>query len=951
MGYYAPDADEVYQYICRSGKYSPKTLSDGFSWSILFINDKSPVCREFLAKYGMELCYRTADRIRFVFFSNLDPLATREIVRQVEYSNKLPNFLRGIIEKVAGWGRDRRSYDWEEEPWHRLRPELFYPLHSRDLIRNKIDMEVEMHAAVPGNGEALQLAQRLGIGRFVPCFLFFADIGKPSIYILPAGNYPADQLYREIRHLIDSFYEINHDLLADWKETEEQIEKVCQRFTNSVYTVNEWVGNRARHWNNLKKLTGYLTALNEGEFEPTLIDQIEKDGQLKEAHECIRVFIHRLHSLDAMLTYSVALGHWRDALLSKPIEKINARSFANLPYGHGVALPASITAALSEAAGIFESPATPPSTSSEIRKWWQSGNGSAPVRKQYSQQRQAWEKYSRARYGDAAIGNVGSILKEEMQIVRDSAFSQSINCVPEEAADTTVGNLARHFGVDAEDGDWKEAISPYRTFLVSYFSGLQRTAPAWLFHLKEKENGDLRWGEIIPGTDQRNSCSLPECLRLLPLLSGLIDREEQKRELKKDSWEIELLERKKKSIGSLSAAVGDWISSMRLIRSDKESLYGSLVAALWGYRKQLEDKIFADSKTLLSASHPVKPFTREEMTDFLRSLDDYTKAVNSVVLPFEKHPEVLMFDLRRTLSDLLGVRTEAERSAMEEVKRSVKEAVTRAENSNEDWNAIRSGTTVYSPGGTLTVTLKQIVRSDRWKELLSLINVPDQDSAAQVLSDRGEIISFLQRLNVSELTALERTLQGNKKSADKVGAATKQAIFDSILSAIGLLSDGMQQRSSNPMIPTEGLKEKVRDGAFDVFLAHNSSDKAAVLELGRLLRNRNIYPWIDVEQIPPGRWYQEVIQSAVRKIASAAVVIGKEGLGVWQSAELRVFVNRCITENMPLIPVLLPGVKEIPKDLAFLRELQQVRFAEHLEEENTLTALVWGVSGKGRPPR
>ena len=59
---------------------------------------------------------------------------------------------------------------------------------------------------------------------------------------------------------------------------------------------------------------------------------------------------------------------------------------------------------------------------------------------------------------------------------------------------------------------------------------------------------------------------------------------------------------------------------------------------------------------------------------------------------------------------------------------------------------------------------------------------------------------------------------------------------------------------------------KVACDDFDVFMAHNNRDKPLVLELGRRLRAVGIYPWIDIEQIPPGRWFQDVIQSIIPRV-------------------------------------------------------------------------------------
>src|ERR1700749_2224102 len=178
MGYLAPRAEDVYRYIFRLDRHSWSGLSDGFSWSILFLNDNSLVCREFLAQYGAELCYRTADRIRFVFFSGLEDY---EFQGAAYAANRRDSFLSRIIQAAARLGTSRRSYDFERDDWDAFRPKALYPLDSQEHISRQIDHQVENYSAMPGSGEALRLAQRLGLGRFVPCFLLFSDIGAPAV--------------------------------------------------------------------------------------------------------------------------------------------------------------------------------------------------------------------------------------------------------------------------------------------------------------------------------------------------------------------------------------------------------------------------------------------------------------------------------------------------------------------------------------------------------------------------------------------------------------------------------------------------------------------------------------------------------------------------------------------------------------------------------------------------
>ena len=77
---------------------------------------------------------------------------------------------------IALFGR-RSQFDFEEEPWRSLRPEAFEPLADVADVRHALDAGVEMFAAMPGMGAAMEFAQRLGIGRHIPCLLVFTEIG------------------------------------------------------------------------------------------------------------------------------------------------------------------------------------------------------------------------------------------------------------------------------------------------------------------------------------------------------------------------------------------------------------------------------------------------------------------------------------------------------------------------------------------------------------------------------------------------------------------------------------------------------------------------------------------------------------------------------------------------------------------------------------------------------
>jgi len=133
---------------------------------------------------------------------------------------------------------------------------------------------------------------------------------------------------------------------------------------------------------------------------------------------------------------------------------------------------------------------------------------------------------------------------------------------------------------------------------------------------------------------------------------------------------------------------------------------------------------------------------------------------------------------------------------------------------------------------------------------------------------------------------------------------------------------------------------------FDVFLAHNNQDKPQVRKIAQELKRRSLKPWLDEEQIPPGRPFQDEIQKAILLVKSAAILISPQGLGTWQGMELRSLISRFVENNIPVIPVLLPGVDKIPDNLSFLKEFKWVTFAQGIDDENALYLLEWGITGQ-----
>ena len=135
----------------------------------------------------------------------------------------------------------------------------------------------------------------------------------------------------------------------------------------------------------------------------------------------------------------------------------------------------------------------------------------------------------------------------------------------------------------------------------------------------------------------------------------------------------------------------------------------------------------------------------------------------------------------------------------------------------------------------------------------------------------------------------------------------------------------------------------VNQPEFDVFLAHNSQDKPQVKAIASELKKRGLKVWIDEEQILPGRPFQDVIEQAILNVKSAAIFIGSGGLGNWQAMELRTLISQFVDVAIPVIPVLLPEIEGIPKDLVFLQTLHWVSFANDIDDIEALDKLESGI--------
>ena len=132
--------------------------------------------------------------------------------------------------------------------------------------------------------------------------------------------------------------------------------------------------------------------------------------------------------------------------------------------------------------------------------------------------------------------------------------------------------------------------------------------------------------------------------------------------------------------------------------------------------------------------------------------------------------------------------------------------------------------------------------------------------------------------------------------------------------------------------------------SFDVFLSHNSSDKPQVRCLAEALRARGLRPWVDEQELIPGRNWLKGLEEALLEVRASAILVGKDGLGLWEIPEMYAALDQCVKRGMPIIPVLLPGASERPELPLFLTQYTPVDMRDGLSDEK-LDQLEWGITG------
>ncbi|SRR6266403_295764 len=131
---------------------------------------------------------------------------------------------------------------------------------------------------------------------------------------------------------------------------------------------------------------------------------------------------------------------------------------------------------------------------------------------------------------------------------------------------------------------------------------------------------------------------------------------------------------------------------------------------------------------------------------------------------------------------------------------------------------------------------------------------------------------------------------------------------------------------------------------YDIFLCHNSDDKPEVKAIAESLKERGYLPWLDEWELEPGKSWQRDLEKQIRRLPSAAIFVGRSGIGPWQRTEIDAILRLFVKRERPAIPVILPSCKKVPRLPLFLEGHTWVDF--RVLEPDPLKRLIWGLTRK-----
>lgn len=134
-----------------------------------------------------------------------------------------------------------------------------------------------------------------------------------------------------------------------------------------------------------------------------------------------------------------------------------------------------------------------------------------------------------------------------------------------------------------------------------------------------------------------------------------------------------------------------------------------------------------------------------------------------------------------------------------------------------------------------------------------------------------------------------------------------------------------------------------------VFLCHNTKEKPEINQIRSFLEERNIRTYMDQYDFQSFGLWEKQLEAEIRTFKTAAIFLGKSGLGPWQVKEIDMFVDELNknAEDRRMGLVILPGcsnrlIDEVTEKWPDLSKWQWTNFDQ--DEPDPVERLILGIS-------
>ena len=745
MGYTVPSAQNIYQYIFRLDKQS-RTLTDGFGFSIIFVNDDSYVCRDFISRYFVDLCYRTADRIRIIFFSDLpnsdfekalsqmysshrfdetgmlgavvnsfsknsshsdeiqmrllnefleslsfrDYLATDHILSRISeiwgprYSDALYRLViehkngdsdvaerqvNELVQKMRN-SKNLPSHDPFRrvymDHWRDLTPPQLTPIDSPERTQT-LSYNVQMNTSMPGIGESMLFAARLGIGRFTPCFVFFTDVGELAIDVFPIKDFSAEKIYEQLRTWIDEFYEENHNNIDRWKNVEDEIVKFTRSIEYPFSRLTTWLKKGDELWSELRLSAQLIVELNEVLPNPEKY-KLTLDKLQPSTSGC-RDVVEKCRKNFAELYKKKNKHEENQQALSDVINKLKDVSDFQIVHEtiqlvrNDLAIPSKLLSengvlnkALNDL-GAQQQRINIVDPENELIIWWTQIQESLPLINDY--------KFNRTIWGFAKDKTEQDIFAEYNSL-KDFIFSLPLSDKLEEMMEKTGMFVAGILDTDPNSSEWNKSFATYSYKLKPFLSQLCEKKPIWI----HKNETELKVCDVIPFRG-RKKVNFKDVLGLVkesdPLFTILQQATINWQKIKKEYVE-ESIKRALFWRDQIILALSEFQEEPLDLSSEETVAYSTCIRNLWTIRDRSESELVSLANSFSEINNLHSQVENHDVDRFLRLLDEYELAVNHLIYPYKRDSKVQSIKLPGSISFTLDLNVHDQQNSSDHLR-------------------------------------------------------------------------------------------------------------------------------------------------------------------------------------------------------------------------------------------------------------------------------------------